>query len=76
MEYRPIRISDLIREVNQELYLPAIQRELVWGHDRIERLFDSIMADFPIGSFLFWKLQQENRYEWPVYEFIHDYDEE
>ena len=76
MEYRPIRVSDLIREVNKDLYLPAIQRELVWRHDRIERLFDSIMGDFPIGSFLFWNLRQENKHEWPVYEFIREFNEE
>ena len=76
MEYRSIRINDLIREVNQNLYLPAIQRELVWSHGRIERLFDSIMEDFPIGSFLFWRLEQRNKHEWPVYEFIREYNEE
>ena len=76
MEYRSIRISDLIREVNQNLYLPAIQRELVWGHGRIERLFDSLMEDFPIGSFLFWRLEQKNKHEWPVYEFIREYNAE
>ena len=75
MEYRQIRIVDLINQVNRDLYLPAIQREFVWGHKKIERLFDSIMADFPIGSFLYWKLKQENKNEWPVYQFIHDYDE-
>ena len=76
MEYIPIRVSDIIRQVNRDVYLPAIQRELVWGTDRIERLFDSIMADFPIGSFLFWLLEQKNKDEWPVYEFIRDFDEE
>ena len=76
MEYIPIRVSDIIRQVNRDIYLPAIQRELVWGTDRIERLFDSIMADFPIGSFLFWLLEQKNKDEWPVYEFIRDYDGE
>jgi len=76
MEYIPIRVSDIIRQVNRDIYLPAIQRELVWGTDRIERLFDSIMADFPIGSFLFWLLEQKNKDEWPVYEFIRDFDEE
>ena len=76
MEYRPIRISDLVRSVNKDLYLPAIQRELVWDHKKIARLFDSIMSDFPIGSFLYWRLQEENKQEWPVYEFVHDYDEE
>lgn len=76
MEYIPIRVSDIIRQVNRDIYLPAIQRELVWGTDRIERLFDSIMADFPIGSFLFWLLEQKNKDEWPVYEFIRDFDDE
>lgn len=72
----PIRVSDVIRQVNRDIYLPAIQREFVWGPDRIERLFDSIMADFPIGSFLYWKLEQKNKNEWPVYEFIRDFDTE
>jgi hypothetical protein len=76
MEYVPIRVSDIIRQVNYDIYLPAIQREWVWGMDRIMRLFDSIMADFPIGSFLFWQLEQKNKNEWPVYEFIRDYDAE
>jgi hypothetical protein len=76
MEYTPIRVSDLIRQVNQDLYLPAIQREFVWGADRIERLFDSIMGDFPISSFLFWRLKEENKNEWPIYEFIREFDSE
>ena len=74
MEYSPIRVNDLIRQVNRDIYLPAIQREFVWGPDRIERLFDSIMADFPIGSFLYWRLEERNKDEWPVYEFIRDLD--
>jgi hypothetical protein len=76
MEYVPVRVSDIIRQLNRDIYLPAIQREFVWGPDRIERLFDSIMADFPIGSFLFWRLEQQNRDQWPIYEFIRDFDGE
>ncbi len=76
MEYIPVRVSDIIRQVNRDIYLPAIQRELVWGTDRIERLFDSIMADFPIGTFLYWRLEQKNKDEWPVYQFIRDFDRE
>lgn len=76
MEYIPVRISDLIRQLNRDLYLPAIQREFVWWPEQIERLFDSIMSDFPIGSFLYWKLEQRNKDEWPVYEFIRDFDDE
>ena len=76
MEYSPVRVSDIMRQVNQDIYLPAIQREFVWDTNRIERLFDSIMSDFPIGSFLYWRLEQKNKDEWPVYEFIREFDEE
>jgi hypothetical protein len=76
MEYIPFRISDVIRQLNRDIYLPAIQREFVWGPDRIERLFDSIMSDFPIGSFLYWRLEQQNKDDWPVYEFIREFDKE
>ncbi len=76
MEYIPIRVSDIVRQVNRDWYLPAIQRELEWNTVRIERLFDSILSDFPIGSFLFWNLEEKNKSEWPIYEFIRDYDED
>ena len=75
MEYQSIRISDLVGRVNHDWFLPAIQRELVWNTNRIERLFDSILSDYPIGSFLFWNLKQENKDKWPIYEFIREYDE-
>jgi len=76
MEYIPLRVSDIVRQVNRDLYLPAIQREFERETDRVERLFDSIMSDFPIGSFLYWRLEQNNKHQWPVYEFIRDYDDE
>lgn len=76
MEYVPIRVADIIRRVNSDVYLPAIQREFVWETDKIERLFDSIMADFPIGSFLFWHLEEKNKDEWPIYEFMREFDRE
>jgi hypothetical protein len=76
MGYAPIRVSDIIRQVNHDIYLPAIQREFEWGIDRIERLFDSIMAGFPIGSFLYWRLEQKKKDDWPVYEFVRDFDAE
>ena len=76
MEYSPVRVTDIIRKVNQDTYLPAIQREFVWDTDHIERLFDSIMSDFPIGSFLCWRLEEKNKNEWPIYEFIREFDKE
>lgn len=65
-----------MRRLNRDVFLPAIQREFVWSTEKIERLFDSILSDFPVGSFLYWRLQEENRDKWPVYEFLRDYDDE
>ena len=51
----PITIEKVIREIQANKYiLPAIQREFVWSSEQIEKLFDSLMRGYPIGSFLFW----------------------
>ncbi len=52
---------------------------------KIEQLFDSILRGYPIGSFLFWKLQKEdiaksdeqdeNKLNFQLYKFITNYDE-
>lgn len=36
-------------------WLPNIQRPFVWKEEQIERLFDSILREYPIGSLLVWK---------------------
>lgn len=36
-------------------WLPNIQRPFVWSEEQITRLFDSIMRQYPIGTFLVWK---------------------
>jgi len=36
MEHSPVRVSDIIRQVNQDIYLPAIQREFIGGTDRVD----------------------------------------
>lgn len=74
MEYRPIRISDVIRGINRDYFLPAIQREFVWDPDQIEKLFDSILGDYPIGSFLFWKVEEKNKDQWTIFDFINKFD--
>ena len=49
----PISISDAIEYIEQRKFLlPAIQRKFVWSSEQIEVLFDSIMRDYPINSFL------------------------
>lgn len=43
------------------LWLPNIQRFFVWGEDQMERLYDSIMRQYPLPSLLIWKTRSEVR---------------
>ena len=73
---RPITIKEAIFNINSKKYLlPAIQREFVWSTEQITRLFDSLMRDYPIGSFLFWKVDKQKRKDYQFYEFIKDFHE-
>jgi hypothetical protein len=65
------RIGDRTRP----LLLPAIQRRFVWEPKRICDLFDSILQGYPIGTFLFWEIEDERRHEYAFYEFIREYSE-
>ncbi|AGK61269.1 hypothetical protein Asulf_01273 [Archaeoglobus sulfaticallidus PM70-1] len=40
------------------LWLPNIQRYFIWSKEQIERLFDSIMREYPIGNLLIWKTKE------------------
>lgn len=72
----PITIKEAIDSVHKKNYvLPAIQREFVWGTGQIERLFDSLMRDYPISSFLFWDIQKSNIDDYQFYEFVRDFHE-
>ncbi|GAA6960967.1 DUF262 domain-containing protein [Helicobacter pylori] len=82
-------IKDVVDELNVRYFLPDVQREYVWlkkaDEKKIEQLFDSILRGYPIGSFLFWKLQKEdiarsdeqdeNKLNFQLYKFIENYDE-
>ncbi|GAA9997789.1 DUF262 domain-containing protein [Helicobacter pylori] len=82
-------IKNVVDELNVRYFLPDIQREYVWlknaDEKKIEQLFDSILRGYPIGSFLFWKLQKEDiaksdeqdekKLNFQLYRFISNYDE-
>lgn len=58
----PTTIASTIENIDSSRYLlPSIQREFVWNHEKIEWLFDSIMRNYPIGSFLFWSVEGETK---------------
>ncbi len=81
-------IKEVVDELNVRYFLPDIQREYMWlknaDEKKIEQLFDSILRGYPIGSFLFWKLQKEDiakderdsdKLNFQLYKFITNYDE-
>lgn len=69
-----VTIRDAVRRIEQGDYLlPAIQREIVWKRDQITNLFDSVLQGYPIGTFLYWDLHEENWDEYTMYGFIKDY---
>jgi uncharacterized protein with ParB-like and HNH nuclease domain len=72
----PITVKEAVENIDQKRYLlPAIQREVVWGVEQIERLFDSLLRDYPIGSFLFWHVERKNAGNFQFYEFVREYHE-
>lgn len=46
--------------------MPAFQRQYVWGMEQIEKLWDSILLDYPIATFLFWHVDDDN-VSWDTY---------
>lgn len=69
-----VTINEAVRQIQSQNYLlPAIQREIVWERDQITDLFDSVLQGYPIGTFLYWDLEDENRDEYTMYGFIQHY---
>ncbi len=72
----PKTVKEVVTNIHTKKYLlPAIRREVVWRVDQITRLFDSLMRDYPIGTFLFWHVSKENVHKYQFYEFLREYHE-
>ena len=54
---------------NGEIVLPDIQRDFVWEEKRIEKLYDSMMRNYPIGIVLLWETYNDIQYR----HFVKDY---
>ena len=52
------RVKKLIQ--SESIVLPAWQREFVWKLNQIEKIFDSIFNDYPIGNILIWETKQNS----------------
>lgn len=79
MSYKAQTIIETIKEINHTYYLPSIQRKFVWKVEQIEKLFDSLMRGYPIGTFLFWSVEKggdpSHIDEYTFYKFINNYSE-
>lgn len=70
----PISIRTAIDRIwKHEYVLPAIQREFVWQPEQICKLFDSLLQGFPVGSFLFWKIEPKTAKSFRFFEFVREY---
>lgn len=72
----PITVKKVIDQIHRrEFVLPAIQREFVWSPAQICQLFDSLLRGYPIGSFLFWRVDRDRCRDYTFYGFLDDYHE-
>lgn len=71
MSYQSETIAEVLPRINNTLFLPAMQREFVWSESDICALFDSLMRQYPISSFLYWQVPIESRDDVEAYEFLH-----
>lgn len=45
-----------------QIKIPRFQRDFVWNKEQTAKLIDSIIKGFPIGTFIFWKTNEELRH--------------
>jgi len=74
--FPPLSVADALLKIDYNQYLlPAIQRDFVWTHSKIETLFDSLMQGYPIGSMLLWRVDGSNTQNQRFYGILKKYRE-
>ncbi|WOV83661.1 DUF262 domain-containing protein [Sporosarcina jeotgali] len=74
LEDNSVSIYEALENIKTGRYvMPAFQRQFVWGMEQIEKLWDSILLDYPIATFLFWNVDDSN-VTWDTYfcSFLHE----
>lgn len=75
-KYEDMSALDVLKFAkNGNVLLPDIQREYVWKIEEIEKLFESIVDDYPVGSCIFWKTNRKtiNEEKPNLYYFLRDF---
>lgn len=68
-------IAEVLDRINADddggIFLPCIQRDFVWGKERIYKLLDSLMRGYPMGFIFIWETTYSINYR----NFERDYDD-
>ena len=76
--YRPPQsIAYTMQQIRSRKYvLPGIQRRYTWDMHRVEKLFDSIMEDYPINTIMLWFVHDDSiKQNYAFYDFLLRYQE-
>ena len=58
----PYKYSELINDIERgQIKIPQFQRDFVWDLKGSAKLLDSILKNYPIGSFIFWRTSERLR---------------
>lgn len=62
-----VTVYEAMQNIKSGKYvMPAFQRQYVWSMEQVEKLWDSILLDYPIATFLFWHVNDDN-VTWDTY---------
>ena len=56
-----LSIKNIREDIGNKFFLPSIQRAFVWKPEQIEKLFDSLLQGYPIGTILLWQLKDSKK---------------
>ncbi|MES2899496.1 MAG: DUF262 domain-containing protein [Pseudomonadota bacterium] len=72
---KAITILQAIRNIdNRTFLLPALQRNFVWTPQQICILFDSLMREYPINTFMLWDVNDQSiKDKYRFYSFLSHY---
>lgn len=75
-KYEDMSVLTALEYVNSgHMLLPDIQREYVWDYSDIEKLFESIIDEYPVGSCIMWETSRTtlNKEKPNLYYFVRDF---
>jgi len=69
------RIYDVLKDIERGVYwLPNIQRGFEWDEDRICKLLDSVLHEYPIGAIMVWLPPETLHRDIQTRPFVKDFD--